>query len=95
MGKVTSEIDSPNFLLNEKRRCEGIPLWGILLALLQIGFFLVLIPQFLKYFYKDLFSLGHPFYVTLITSLGFHVFTLIISNVPMYFIYTAKHPFFE
>ena len=89
------EPESSNFLLNEKRRWEGTPIWGVCLALLQIVVVLFTFPTFMKQHWEYLFGLGHPFYVDLILISAVHILSLIGSNCIMFCIYRAKHSFFE
>ena len=93
MGKVTPSEDS--LIQNEIYRWRGTPLWGIVLAFLQIAIILIVFPIILHHYYPFFLSQGHPFYVTMFVTMGVHVLTLIGSNTMMYFIYKAKHPFFE
>ena len=93
MGKVAPSNES--IVQAEIRRWKETPLWGIVLALLQVAFMLVAFPALMKRYYAFLLNQGHPFYVTMFVTMALYIVALLWSNLTMFCIYKAKHPFFE
>ena len=93
--EISASEEDLNIFVYEFRRWRRTPLWGIMLAILLLAFPLLAINTLMKHYWGYLFSLGHPFWVMLTLATAGHTFSLASSNLLMYCVYKAKHPFFE